>query len=69
MEGTSDDEECDIPAPCERDAPRAQRRARLQYLEDLLNSGTLTRDERMQILMGDEINQWGMSDGGYSIKK
>lgn len=56
-------------APVQELTPREQRRARLQYLEDLLNSGTLTQDERHQLLVGGEINHVTLGGGRYTIHK
>ena len=55
----------------EEDAPpsrRPQRQQELQELEDLLNSGTLTSEERHQLLMRQDIPGWTMMERGrYKI--
>lgn len=48
-------------------SPRAQRRRELQRLEDQLNSGTLTPQERRQILMGPDIPGFTLTDGRVEI--
>ncbi len=48
---------------------RAQRRRELQQLEDLLNSGTLTKDEQRNLLMNGNVLEFSAGNGRIEIYK
>ena len=70
-EPQQDDPEEDIPAAAAPLSWREQRRQELQAMEDLLNSGTLTKEERRAMLlsigMNKDIPGYSVADGRVKI--